>query len=179
MKKIMPIMAAALAVAGCSATRDKAAAEAGVVQFHQMLDAGRFHDIYAGAAPEFRRTGSEQEELGVLQMIHERLGAFRSSQQSGWRVNYGTGGNVVNLTYASQFASGAGTEDFVFRIEGNAPHLVGYHVHSLALTGAGASGAGAPGPGAPAKPDGGAAPPPPAPVVSTEPAKPSEPAGGK
>lgn len=180
-KAIIAIMAG-LAIGGCSAGRDKAAAENGVATFHQMLDAGRYHDIYAGADPAFRSTASEAEGLRVLQMIHDRLGAFRSSQESGWRVNYGTGGNVVNLTYASQFASGAGTEDFVFRIEGNAPRLVGYHVHSPALTGAGASGAGAPGPGAPAKPDDSAAPPPPAPpapVVSTEPAKPSEPAGGK
>ena len=145
MKKIMPIMAAALAVTGCSATRDKAAAEAGVVQFHQMLDAGRFHDIYAGAAPEFRRTGSEQEELGVLQMIHDRLGAFRSSQQSSWRVNYGTGGSIVNLTYNAQFASAPGHEDFVFRINGNAPQLVGYHVNSPALTASGPPATGAPG----------------------------------
>jgi hypothetical protein len=175
-KAIVAIMAG-LALAGCSAGRDKAAAETGVATFHQMLDAGRYHDIYAGADPAFRSTASEQEGLRVLQMIHDRLGGFRSSQQSGWRVNYGTGGSIVNLTYDSQFASAAGTEDFVFRIEGNAPHLVGYHVNSPALTGSGATGAGASSPGASGKPGGAA--PPPAPIVSTEPAKPPEPAGGK
>jgi hypothetical protein len=153
MGKIISIIAAALAVGGCSATRDKAAAEAGVVRFHQMLDAGRYHDIYAGAAAEFRQTGSEQEEIGVLRMIHDRLGAFRSSQQSGWRVNYGTGGNIVNLTYNARFASASGHEDFVFRINGDAPQLVGYHVNSPALMGSGAPTA-----AAPAKPSEGSAP---------------------
>src|SRR5258707_13320535 len=103
MRNVAMIAAAALAVGGCSATRDKAAAEAGVVQFHQMLDAGRFHDIYAGAAPEFRQYGPEGDAIRILQLVHERLGAFRLSQQSGWRVNYGTGGSIVNLTYNAQF----------------------------------------------------------------------------
>jgi len=174
MRKTMWIMAAALAVGGCSATRDKAAAEAGVVQFHQMLDAGRFHDIYAGAASEFRQTGSEQQEISVLQMIHDRLGAFRSSQQSGWRVNFGTGGNIVNLTYNAQFASAPGHEDFVFRVNGDAPQLVGYHVNSPALMGPGA-----PAPGAPGKPSEGSAPQSTVRVAPAEPPKPPEPAGGK
>ena len=170
MQKTTWIMAAALAVAGCSATRDKAAAEAGVVQFHQMLDAGRFHDIYAGAASEFRRTGTEQEELQVLQMIHDRLGAFRSSQQTGWRVNYGTGGSIVNLVYNSRFAAAAGVEDFVFRINGDAPQLVGYHVNSPALMGPGAN---APAAATPGKPSENSVP------QSTVRAAPAKPAGGK
>ena len=156
-------MAAALALGGCSASRDKSAAEEGVIRFHEMFDGGRYHDIYAGAATEFRQSASEQVAIAEMQRIHDRLGAFRSSQQSGWRVNFGTGGNVVRLSYNSQFASGAGVEDFVFRIEGNAPQLVGYHVNSPALNGPAAPAA------APAKP--GSAPPP----VVVAPAEPSKP----
>jgi len=177
MAVMVMVATAAPALAGCSASRDKSAAEAAVVRFHEMLDDARYHDIYAGAADAFRRSGPEQAAVATLQRVHERLGAFRSSQQSGWRVNFGTAGNIVRLNYATQFASGAGSEDFVFRIEGNAAQLVGYHVDSPALNGPAVSAS-----GTPAKD---AAPPPVAAVAPTdapkpaEPAEPAEPTGGK
>jgi len=129
------IAAAGLALSGCSVSQDKASAEAGVVHFHDMLDAGRYHDIYAGGEPELRQTGSEADGVRIFQMIHDRLGPFRSSRQTGWRVNFAPAGNIVNLTYNAQFASAAGSEDFVFRIRDGAAHLVGYHVNSTALNG--------------------------------------------
>ena len=179
MRRILPIMAAALAVGGCSASRDKNAAEEGVIRFHEMLDAGRYHDIYAGSGTEFRQSGSEQVATETLQRIHDRLGAFRSSHQSGWRVNFGTAGNVVNLTYDTQFASGAGHEDFVFRIGGTKAQLVGYHVNSPALLGTEAPTA-----AAADKPADGAAPQSTVRLATPEPAEPPKPpepapAGGK
>jgi hypothetical protein len=168
MRTIAASVAAALALGGCSVSHDKASAEAGVVRFHQLLEAGRYHDIYAGAEPEFRRSGSEQEEIRVLQMIHDRLGAFRSSQQSGWRVNFATGGNIVGLTYNARFASAAGSENFVFRIKSGGALLVGYHVNSPVLADTAAS---AP----PSKPGESAAPP----IVTVAPAEPPRPAGAK
>ena len=136
MRSLVPIMAAMLALAGCSVSQDKAAGEAAVEQFHQLLDAGRFHDIYAGSEPEFRQTGSEQAETAELQRIHDRLGGFRSSRETSWRVNFNPAGNIVTLDYESQFASGPGTENFVFRVRGNAARLAGYHVNSPALAAA-------------------------------------------
>ena len=178
MRKWLPIAAFGLALSGCSVSRDKASAETEVAHFHQLLDAGRFHDIYAAAEPEFRATGSEQMAFGVFQMIHDRLGAFRSSHESGWRVNFQPGGNMVHLTYNTQFASAVGAEDFVFRIRGGAARLVGYHVNSPALVGAGPS-AGTAGT-AGAKPSDGAPPAQPV-VIPAEPPKPSAtaPADGK
>ena len=160
MGKRMWIMAAVFALGGCSASRDKTAAEAAVARFHEMLDQGRYHDIYAGGAAEFRRSASEPAAIAELQRMHDRLGDFRTSQESGWRVNYGTGGHIVQLNYTSQFASAAGTEDFIFRLEGNGAQLVGYHVNSPALN------APAP-PPAPVKPGSAA---PPAEVAPAEPA---------
>lgn len=174
MRSMAPIMAATLALAGCSAGADRAAAEAGVAQFHRMVEAGRYHDIYAGAADEFRRTGTEQDGTGFLQMVHDRLGAVRSTSSTGWRVNFTPGGNMVSLTYDTQFANGAGREDLVFRIAGANAQLVGYHVNAPALTGAGA-----PARSEPAKPAQDRAPAAPVTVVPAEPPKPAEPAGGK
>jgi hypothetical protein len=177
MRKIVPIIAAALGASGCSAGADRAAAEAGVAQFHRMVEAQRYHEIYTGAADEFRRTASEEEGTRFLQMIHDRLGAVRSTSANGWRVNFTPGGNMVNLSYSTQFASGQGTEDFVFRIAGANAQLVGYHVNSPALIARDAPAA-----AAPAKPTEASA----APVTIAapplvEPPKPPEPqpAGGK
>ena len=80
MRKTIAIMAAALAAAGCSRRdADRAAVDASVVQLHQMIDAGRYHDIYAGAADEFRQSASEEDAIRFLQAMHDRLGAFRST----------------------------------------------------------------------------------------------------
>jgi hypothetical protein len=133
MRKMAVIAAAGMALSGCSVSHDKSAAEAGVASFHQMMDAGRYHDIYVGSAPEFRQSAPEPQAIAVLQRVHDRLGAFRSGTQSGWRVNFNTGGTIVNFTYNTQFASAAGTEDFVFRVNGETTTLVGYHVNSPAL----------------------------------------------
>src|SRR4051794_7055866 len=101
MRNMAVIAAAGLALGGCSVSHDKTAAEAGGVRFHQMMDAGRYHDIYAGSAAEFRQSAAEPQAIAVLQRLHDRLGAFRSSTQSGWRVNFNTGGEIVNFTYNS------------------------------------------------------------------------------
>lgn len=178
MRKMVPIMAAALAASACSGGDDRAAAEAGVAQLHQMMEAERYHDIYAGAADEFRRSASEEDGTRFLRMIHDRLGAVRSTSSTGWRVNFTPGGSMVNLTYDTQFALAAGTEDFVFRIGGGSAHLAGYHVRSPALIGANALA-----PAEQAKPSEDAAPAAPATAAPAEPPKPAEPepepAGGK
>jgi hypothetical protein len=140
MRQAIAIMAAALATGACSSGADRAAAEAGVAQFHQMVEAQRYHDIFVGAADEFRSGTSEEEGVRFLQMVHDRLGAVRSTTQSGWRVNFSPGGSTVSLNYNTQFASGAGTENFVFRIGGSRARLVGYHVNSPALLGSGTPG---------------------------------------
>lgn len=170
MRLTIAITAATLGVGGCSAGADRAAAEAGVVQFHQMVEAQRYHDIYVGAADEFRSAATEAEGVRFLQMIHDRLGAVRSTTPNGWRVNVSTGGTMVNLNYNTQFASAAGTENFVFRIAGSNARLVGYHVNSPALAQAGA-------PAAPGqeKPGGAPVPAQPSTAVPIEPPKPPEP----
>ena len=91
--------ACAIAVSGCSAGADKTAAESGVAQFRQQLTAGQYREIYAGAAPEFRQTASEEAGVRFLRMVNERLGQAQQADQTGWRVNFTSQGNVVNLGY--------------------------------------------------------------------------------
>jgi hypothetical protein len=133
MGKAIWFVAAALAVGGCSFSQAKGAAEAGAVQFHQMLDAGRFHDIYAGTSDDFRRVTTEAEFSRLLQMVHDRLGAVRETSESDWRVNFSGGNDMVVLHYATQFASGRGSEEFVYRVSGDSAQLAGYHISSTDL----------------------------------------------
>jgi hypothetical protein len=179
MRAVMAIIAGALVVGSCSSGADRAAAEAGVAQFHQMIEAQRYHDIFVGAADEFRGATSEAEGVRFLQMIHDRLGPVRSTTPSGWRVNFTPGGSTVSLNYDTQFASAAGTENFVFRIGGANARLVGYHVNSPALVGSGAPNDAAPAYVAPAKPSALASPLPATPVAPIEPPKPPQPAAAK
>jgi len=122
--------AALLALSGCSAGQDKTAAEAGVAQFHRQLQAGDYHEIYRGAAAEFRQSGSENSAVRFLDTVNERLGAVQRANQQNWRVNFTSGGNMVILDYATEFAHGRGVENFVFRVQGGQAKLVGYHINS-------------------------------------------------
>jgi hypothetical protein len=135
MSKTLSSIAIGLAaiLGGCSAGADKIAAEASVAQFHRMLDTGRYHDIYAVAGPEFRRAASEPESTRFLQTVHERLGRIRGSVEQGWRVNFTTAGNIVNLGYETEFSSGRGNETFVFRVSGGTAQLLSYNINSRDL----------------------------------------------
>ena len=94
----MKIMAAALAVSACSADADadRAAVDASVAQLHQMMDAGRYHDIYSSAADEFRQSASEESATQFLRAIHDRLGAFRSSSPTGRRLDISPDRSMVS-----------------------------------------------------------------------------------
>ena len=173
MRKTIAIMAAALAAGGCSFSQAKETAEAGVVQFHQMLDAGRFHDIYTGTSDDFRRVSTEAEFIRLLQTVHDRLGAVRQASESDWRVNFSGGSEFVVLHYATQFASGRGSEEFVYRVSGGGAHLAGYHINSTDLLGGGAPSSGN---SAADKPADGAAPQSTVRLATPEPAEPAKPA---
>jgi hypothetical protein len=173
--------AAGLSLAACSFGQPKDRAEAAVVEFHQMMDAGRFHEIYAGASDDLRRTATEAEFSNTLQLIHDRLGSVRQTTESDWRIEFSGGSDMVQIHYATQFASGRGDEEFIYRVSGGAAQLAGYHVRSPDLrTGAAASegNSTAPSPSDAANPSEGPAPPPVA-VAPAEAPKPAEPAGGK
>lgn len=129
MRQIFPIALAAALVTGCSAGQDTAAAQQAVTQFHQMLDAGKFDAIYNGSGAELKAITPGAQFVPLLANIHTRLGAVKEAKQVGWNVNYNNGVGTITLTYQTQFASGAGTEEFVYRT-GQPPSLIGYHIQS-------------------------------------------------
>ena len=122
-----------LALSGCSMSADTSLAEAAVPQFHQMLDAGHFAEIYAAAAPDLKQMTSQKDMVDLLEAIHRKLGDTQSSKRESWRVNYQATGIYVTLVYATQFASGDAAEQFVYHLQDNKALLAGYHVNSKAL----------------------------------------------
>lgn len=147
MRKILLIAALSLTTVGCGAGGAKAGAEAAVTQFHQLLDAARYHDIYAGTAPEFRNVTTEDQLTQLMQTIHDRLGAVGQANEQGWHYNYNNGVTRVDLTYNTSFASGTGTETFVYRIDNGRPSLLSYDIHSDALRGGATTNSGGEGSG--------------------------------
>ena len=131
--KWLLVMAVMVAIAGCSAGQDKAAAEAGVAQFHRQMNAREYHDIYDAADPAFRQSGSEGAAIRFLDQVRERLGTVRRTEQRSWRVNFTPEGRTVALEYATEFTEGRGIENFIFRIADGRTTLVGYHINSSDL----------------------------------------------
>jgi hypothetical protein len=139
MKKMIFAVAAASAMTGCNAGRDTAVAEAEVARFHQMLDAGQYHEIYQATGSEFRNATSEEQLTGILAMVHDRLGRVQQATREGWHFNTTNGTTRVQLNYNTRFATAPGTEQFVYTINNGAASLVSYDVHSDALRSSGAT----------------------------------------
>ena len=119
-----------LLLASCGGTAD---AKRGVANFRARAAQTSFTEIYWRAAPEFRQSATEEQFLRVMTALNRKLGPWTSAGEPGWNVTRGTAGQVVNLTYQSQFAKGAGSEQFMWRIEDGEPVLLGYHVSSPLL----------------------------------------------
>jgi hypothetical protein len=118
----------AVALSGCNAVSDTKAAEQGVVALHQAFDAGQFATVYDESAPEMKNSISRDAFASTFGGIYGRTGAFKSGKTTGWKVNYGTDGNMVALNRDARFQNARGTEEFVFRVKGGKAVLAGYHV---------------------------------------------------
>lgn len=125
---------AALAVTSCGAARDTEGAEAQVAAFHRAYNAGRHGPLWDRAAPAMKEITPKPQFLDLMAQLRERLGAVEATKQTGWNVNYATGGSQVTLTYQTTFANGEGTETFIYDT-GKPPRLMGWHVVSPVLLG--------------------------------------------
>ena len=122
-----------LPLLACHPLENKKAAESAVTKFHAQLDAEQFHEIYAASSHDFQQASNEPDMTALFQAIHRKLGPIHKSDEAGFFVNYTTGGTMITLTYSTQFASGSGQEQFIWRMEDGQPALVGYHINSKEL----------------------------------------------
>ena len=131
-KRIPGIVIATLALSGCNPAADTKAADAGVVAFHQAMDAGRYAEIYDGASPEMKTSMSRDDFIKFLAALHGKLGEFQSGATTNWNDNSTTSGHFLSLERSAKIQRGPATEDFVF-IDGSQARLAGYHINSNAL----------------------------------------------
>lgn len=131
--RALAIIAAVLALSACSIGKDVPIAEAAVARFHQQLNAGKFADTLEDATPQMVAAAGKQKWLGLLTVVHGKLGAFRSAKTIGWNDNFTGGDHFVTLNVEAQYERGVAQEQFVYRIWGEKALLAGYHVNSDAL----------------------------------------------
>jgi hypothetical protein len=131
---ILTLIAAQLVViTSCSVTKGKEIGERAVVQFHNQLNAGQYHDIYAQADEGFRKGTSEPDMLAYFDAVHRKLGTVKNANQTGWHVNATTAGTVVTLGYDTEFTEGHANEQFVFYVSGDNARLFHYNINSPLL----------------------------------------------
>ena len=126
-------IAAVLVLGGCSMGQDLSSGGAAVDAFHRQLDAGQFAAIESASGPEIKATAGSF--ASILEQIHARLGNVKSSTRTGFNDRLDNGDHRLELMYDTKFERGDGGEEFVFRMVGGKPVLIGYHVKSDALKG--------------------------------------------
>lgn len=130
MRRVLMGLLLGLLLAGCVTPADPDQAEHAVPEFHLALMEGDFAGIYQRAAPELRQAQSQAEFVAYLQQVRARLGEVRGADRTATRVD----GRDVTLTYRSNYAAAAASEEFVIRQEQDRPpQLLRYRLLSPAL----------------------------------------------
>ena len=125
------LLAAALAVTGCSMGQDMSTTDAAVADFHSKMNGGQFKAITDASGPEIKNGATDF--TAFAERLHGKLGTFKSGNRQGFNDNINNGGHLFTATYASVYSSGPATENFVYRLNSGKPVLIGYHVESAAL----------------------------------------------
>jgi len=126
---------ASLLLCSCgSVSQDAVLAKQGVAEFHSQLDAEQYAALYAEADPKLHDAATQADFTKLLEAVHRKLGTVRQSNLRTWNAAWHTGqGTTVTLTYDTTFATGSGTEQFLWHIDDNRALLYGYHINSADL----------------------------------------------
>ena len=122
----------ALSLASCQAAEDTDAAQEAVETFHRDYDAKRFAAVFEASGTQLKEITPRAQFLDFMKAVRVRLGEVKSTTQTGWNVNYNTGGGQITLIYQTEFAHGEGTETFIYDTA-SPPRLIGYNVNAPAL----------------------------------------------
>jgi hypothetical protein len=129
----LAMLLAAAGGAACAGVAAKGEAETGVANFHEMLDAERYSDIYDGTDELFKSATPGARFIEVLQGVHRKLGVVNSTTLKNWfsRDQAGTNaGSYISMTYETQFAEGPATESFNWKVVNGKVYLAGYNIQS-------------------------------------------------
>lgn len=125
------LLTAVAALAACSMGQDMSAADSAVADFHAKMNAGQFKAITDASGPEIKTGSADFTQL--IAAVHTKLGTFRSTSRRGFNDNINNGDHTFTASYASVYSTGPATENFVYRLSGGKPVLIGYHVELAAL----------------------------------------------
>ena len=130
-------MAVVLAVVctACTARESMDRATKAVADFRTSYFEGKFDEMYARAAPEFRQQTTIGDWQKLMRIMRSRLGQVRSQSDPAWNVNATTAGTFVTQLYQTEFEKGKATEQFIWKLDGKSAALVAYRINSLALFG--------------------------------------------
>jgi len=125
---------AAVIMTGCGGLiKAKAASEAAIHHFHQLLSDGKFEDIWEEASPKFRNASKKEKYDEFMSALQRKLGKVKSTSNVSWKVSTYNLTTTVLMTQKTVFEKGEGTESFTFEIDGDKAVLVGYNVQSMDL----------------------------------------------
>ena len=127
------IAALCLCLVACSGGEDVAEAKRNIDSFHVQLNAGKFEDIHNQTGSEWKDATTRSDAIELFSAVRTKLGPFRSGKQTGWHVNYGTGGKTIIVQIESQYEKGTAVETFTFKDSGEKAQMVGYNINSKAL----------------------------------------------
>jgi hypothetical protein len=99
--------------------------------FHSQLDSERYSAIYQAADARLKETTSEPSFVKLLQGVHQTLGAVQNSAQQ--RTIFQLAQGTIRVDYDTNFARGAGREQFVWQIKDNQAILDAYRIDSKDL----------------------------------------------
>jgi opacity protein-like surface antigen len=129
---LMASFAVCMLMVSCSSSIENVIlAKQAVEEFHTQMNTEQYKALYAAADDKFHQATGERDFTKLLQSVHRKLGNAQHSNlrytNVGWYAGQGT---TVTLTYETTFASGAGTEQFVWHMSGDRAMLYGYHITS-------------------------------------------------
>lgn len=102
-------------------------------RFHAHLDRGEYEAIYGEASDDFRKAAPHDHAITFLTSVHQKLGTVQGMKFLGFHENTTTRGTLANQVFETKFGLGTGQEQFLWRMGGTTPLLVGYHVNSTNL----------------------------------------------
>jgi hypothetical protein len=118
-------------MSACGSGRNIGLAAQAVEEFHSQLNSERYSLLYAHADAKFHSATTESDFTQLLQTVRQKLGTVQSSSRRSTGVAWFAGqGATVTLVYDTSFASGVGTEQFVWHVKDDRATLYGYHISS-------------------------------------------------
>jgi hypothetical protein len=130
------ILLAAVMLSACNGFAAKGEAESAVASFHQLLDAGRYDEIYDATDDLFKGATTRSDFTKILQTVHGKLGGIQSAEETRFFSREETGtnpGSYISITYDTAFEQGHATESFNWKVIAGTVRLVGYNVNSPLL----------------------------------------------